>query len=552
MPPTGTAISSAPGQVAIHWYRHGLRIHDNPSLHAAIIGSAELYPVFIFDGEVAGTSTAAFNRMRFLLESLHDLDESFKKFGGRLFVFHGKPKAIFTKIFEEWGVTKLTFEQDPEPVWKARDNEIKQLCYEKGVTCIECISHTLWDPKQIIEANGGCPPLTYEIFRQVTSVLGPPPKPLDIPDFSKIKIPVQHNHAELYGIPSLQDLGINPDCQEQLQRVHEWVGGETKGQELLGVRINVERKAFEEGIALPNQVHPDLLGTPRTLSPHLRFGCISVRKFYWCLFSQYSEVYPGETPPHSIYGQLLWRDYFYTMSVDNGKYDRMEGNPICLNIPWSVNPEYLDQWTKGETGYPWIDAIMKQLLVEGWVHHVCRHAVSCFLTRGDLWISWEEGLKVFYKYLLDADWSVCAGNWMWVSSSAFEEVLQCPRCYCPVMYGRKMDPKGEYIRRYLPVLKDMPLRYLFEPWKAPREVQEKANCIIGKDYPEPMVEHKKASAYCKKMMEEVKNNLRRLNPEISPHCAPSNPDEVSLYTWIPNYHNGKEKACAMEADHDCN
>ncbi|KAK3588356.1 hypothetical protein CHS0354_003286, partial [Potamilus streckersoni] len=81
------------------------------------------------------------------------------------------------------------------------------------------------------------------------------------------------------------------------------------------------------------------------------------------------------------------------MSVDNGKYDRMEGNPICLNIPWSVNHEYLDQWTKGETGYPWIDAIMKKLLVEGWVHHVCRHAVSCFPTRGDLWISWEEGLK---------------------------------------------------------------------------------------------------------------------------------------------------------------
>ncbi|KAL3882520.1 hypothetical protein ACJMK2_028856 [Sinanodonta woodiana] len=505
MPPTGTAISSTPGQVAIHWYRHGLRIHDNPSLHAAISGSAELYPVFIFDGDVAGTNTAGFNRMRFLLECLQDLDESFKKVGGRLFIFHGKPKAVFTRLFEEWGVTKLTFEQDPEPIWKARDNEIKELCHEKGVTCIECISHTLWDPKQIIEENGGCPPLTYEIFRQVTSVLGPPKMPLAFPDFSKIKIPVQHNHAELYGIPSLQDLDVKPDCQEQLERVHEWVGGETKGRELLGVRIKLERK-----------------------------------------------VYPGAATPHSIYGQLLWREYFYTMSVDNEKYDIMEGNPICLNIPWSVNPKYLEQWTKGETGYPWIDAIMKQLLLEGWIHHVCRHAVACFLTRGDLWINWEEGLKVFSKYLLDADWSVNAGNWMWVSSSAFEEVLQCPRCYCPVMYGRKMDPKGEYIRRYLPVLKDMPLRYLFEPWKAPRDMQEKASCIVGKDYPEPMVDHKKASAYCKKMMEEVKNILKRMDPEISPHCAPSNTDEVSHYTWIPNYHTGKEKACMMEVDHDCN
>lgn len=106
---------------------------------------------------------------------------------------------------------------------------------------------------------------------------------------------------------------------------------------------------------------------------------------------------------------------------------------------------------QGQTGFPWIDAIMTQLQEEGWIHHLARHAVACFLTRGDLWISWEEGMKVFEELCLDADWSMNAGMWMWLSSSSFFQ--QFLHCYCPVRFGRKADPNGDYIRRYLPVLK---------------------------------------------------------------------------------------------------
>ncbi|WAQ94843.1 CRY1-like protein, partial [Mya arenaria] len=167
------------------------------------------------------------------------------------------------------------------------------------------------------------------------------------------------------------------------------------------------------------------------------------------------------------------------MSVNNINYDKMDSNPICLNIPWYEDKDRLKKWEQGETGYPWVDTIMKQLKNEGWIHYVCRLATSTFLTRRDLWLSWEDGLKVavFDKYLLDADWSVCAGNWMWMSSSAFEKILQ----------------------RYLPILKNMPICYLFEPWKAPKAVQEKAGCVIGVDYPKPMVDHAKASKDCYNM-----------------------------------------------------
>lgn len=177
------------------------------------------------------------------------------------------------------------------------------------------------------------------------------------------------------------------------------------------------------------------------------------------------------SPPLSLFGQLLWREFFYTAGTNNPNFDRMEGNPICVQIPWDHNPEAMAKWAEGRTGFPWIDAIMTQLRQEGWIHHLARHAVACFLTRGDLWISWESGMKVnkmaqlhllsfflflfpllialsfsqvFEELLLDVDWSVNAGSWMWLSCSAFFQ--QFFHCYCPVGFGRRTDPSGDYIR----------------------------------------------------------------------------------------------------------
>lgn len=118
-----------------------------------------------------------------------------------------------------------------------------------------------------------------------------------------------------------------------------------------------------------------------------------------------AQVKRNSTPPLSLYGQLLWREFFYTAATNNPKFDRMEGNPICIQIPWDRNPEALAKWAEGKTGFPWIDAIMTQLRQEGWIHHLARHAVACFLTRGDLWISWESGVRVspgIFRYLQEA------------------------------------------------------------------------------------------------------------------------------------------------------
>ena len=182
----------------------------------------------------------------------------------------------------------------------------------------------------------------------------------------------------------------------------------------------------------------------------------------------------------------------------------MENNKICLQIKWDKDPAALAKWAEGRTGFPWIDAIQTQLRQEGWIHPVARHATVCFLTRGALWISWEEGMKVFDELLLDADWTINAGTWMWMSCSAFfQSVFQL---YCPVNYGRKVDPHGDYIRKYVTALKSFPSQYIHEPWKAPLSVQRKHQCVLGETYPLPMIDHSKA----------LRRNLERLRRILAP------------------------------------
>lgn len=196
----------------------------------------------------------------------------------------------------------------------------------------------------------------------------------------------------------------------------------------------------------------------------------------------------------------------------------------------------LKAWRTGTTGYPFIDAAMRQLIQEGWIHHTARNAVSCFLTRGDLWISWEKGLQMFLQYLIDADWSVCSGNWMWISSSAFDTVLQSNHCISPVLYGRWLEPTGQYIRKYIPELIKMPNEYIFEPWKAPKSVQLKAGCIIGKHYPQPIVDHDSSFERNKFVMDAIRENIIQYkniyNHKIPKHVGPSHAEETKFFLCL--------------------
>ncbi|XP_036379574.1 cryptochrome circadian regulator 5 [Megalops cyprinoides] len=481
--------------ITIHWFRKGLRLHDNPALLAALQGCTEIYPVFVLDPGVPNQAHASINCWRFLIGALEDLDCSLKKLNSRLLVLRGKPEEVFPRLFQRWKVTRLTFEVDTEPYSQHRDEKVVKLAKQHNVEVIQKVSHTLYDTERIIAKNNGKPPLTFNRLQAVVQSLGAPEKPVPPPmleDMKGVRTPCSEKDEESYKVPTLEELGLDPlSAGPEL-----YPGGE---QEALR-RLDEHMKRtgwvchFQKPETSPNALSP----STTVLSPYVRYGCLSARTFWWRL----TDVYQGRKhsqPPVSLHGQLLWREFFYTTSVGIPNFNRMEGNPVCLQVDWDRNPEHLAAWREARTGFPFIDAIMTQLRQEGWIHHLARHAVACFLTRGDLWISWEEGQKVFEELLLDGDWALNAGNWQWLSASAFFH--QYYRVYSPIAFGKKTDKSGEYIKKYLPILKKFPAEYIYEPWKAPRSVQERAGCIVGKDYPRPIVDHEVVS---KKNMQRMK------------------------------------------------
>uniref|UniRef100_A0A8C1QVA1 Cryptochrome circadian regulator 3a n=1 Tax=Cyprinus carpio TaxID=7962 RepID=A0A8C1QVA1_CYPCA len=489
---------------SIHWFRKGLRLHDNPALQEAVRGADTVRCVYFLDPWFAGSSNLGVNRWRFLLQCLDDLDSNLRKLNSRLFVIRGQPANVFPRLFKEWKISRLTFEYDSEPFGKERDAAIKKLAMEAGVEVIVKTSHTLYNLDKIIELNGGQPPLTYKRFQTLISRMDPPEMPVETLSntiMGSCVTPVSEDHGDKYGVPSLEELGF--DIEGLPSAV--WPGGETEA--LTRIERHLERKAWVANFERPRMNANSLLASPTGLSPYLRFGCLSCRLFYFKLTDLYRKVKKTSTPPLSLYGQLLWREFFYTAATNNPRFDKMEGNPICVRIPWDKNPEALAKWAEAKTGFPWIDAIMTQLRQEGWIHHLARHAVACFLTRGDLWISWEEGMKVFEELLLDADWSVNAGSWMWLSCSSFFQ--QFFHCYCPVGFGRRTDPNGDFIRRYLPILRGFPAKYIYDPWNAPDSVQAAAKCIIGVHYPKPMVNHAEASRLNIERMKQIYQQLSR-------------------------------------------
>ncbi|KAM4630807.1 cryptochrome-2-like isoform 2-T2 [Polymixia lowei] len=486
---------------SVHWFRKGLRLHDNPALQEALDGADTVRCVYVLDPWFAGSANVGLNRWRFLLESLEDLDTSLRKLNSRLFVVRGQPTDVFPCLFKEWNITRLTYEYDSEPYSRERDAAILKMAQDFGVETRVRDSNTLYDLARIIEMNNNTPPLTFKRFKSIVQRMGLPKRPVASVSHQQIcPTHISAQHDQRYGVPSLEELGFKTDGLTPIV----WKGGETEA--LTRLNNHMDKTGFLSNSERPRRGADNLLASPTGLSPYIRFGCLSCRVLYFRLRDLYMKARNDSTPPLSLYSQLMWREFFYTVGTNNPMLDRMEGNPICVQIPWDRNAEALAKWTEGQTGFPWIDAIMTQLRQEGWIHHLARHAVACFLTRGDLWLSWESGMKVFEELLLDADWSINAGSWMWVSCSSFFQ--QFFHCYCPVGFGRRTDPSGDYIRRYIPKLRDYPNRYIHEPWSAPHEVQKAAHCVVGVDYPRPMLAHAKQSRL---NIERMKNVYKQIS-----------------------------------------
>eukprot|EP00811_Abedinium_folium_P025535 NODE_3648_length_2004_cov_7.693127.p1 GENE.NODE_3648_length_2004_cov_7.693127~~NODE_3648_length_2004_cov_7.693127.p1 ORF type:complete len:534 (-),score=79.26 NODE_3648_length_2004_cov_7.693127:342-1943(-) len=482
--------SSSGHTVAVVWFRKCLRIDDNAALAEAAQIANVVVPVFVLNPKLADPQRVSAHRYRFLLESLADLDRQLRLLGSRLFVLRGDPVEKIGALLKTGAPLLATkpshifWEGGAEPHARARDAKASKLAAASGVQVKICDGQTLYNVDGALRLNGGKAPSQMQGMLSLAQKLGEPPLPVPAPKRLPKPVPLAD-----FSVPALTACGYSePEAHCGFR------GGEAEGQRRMAEML--AKAAYICSFEKP-KTQSTAFDPPSTtlLSPYLMLGCVSARRFYHST----KKVLAGKQhsqPPTSLLGQIYFREIAYLQGASIPNYDRQTGNPACKQIPWESNPELLRAWEEGRTGYPFIDAVMRQLIRKGWIHHLARHAVACFLTRGDLWISWEEGRDVFDRHLLDADWSINNNNWLALSGVAPWSPPYF-RVYHPVP---KMDsslnvrdPEGKYIREFVPELKNMPGKYIYAPWTAPLEVQKKAGCIVGKHYPKPVVRHESAS-----------------------------------------------------------
>jgi len=474
--------------IGIHWFRKGLRLHDNAALLNAIESCPAVLPLYIIDPEDLDPQKVGANRMGFLVDTLKALDEDLRAKGSRLFVAKGKPLEVMNSLFKNLKVKKLTFERDTEPHNKANDEKMMEKAKIYGIDVYANWGHTLFNPDSLLSLNKGKAPMRMNGLLNIVSKAPAPLAPLDPPaDMPPPPSDINSPEVELFEqIPTLVDFtsfGYVPE-----EKTTWFIAGEKEAIRRMEKFLAQKKRVvnFEKPKTDPTSLIPDTTA----LSPYLSCGSLSVRLFYARL-KETLKSSSSTKPPVSLEGQIFWRELAYLIGYATPNFNQMIGNPICMQIPWINGSEaegLLEKWELGQTGYPAVDAAMNQLRTEGWMHHLARHLVACFLTRGDLWVSWELGRNVFEKYLVDKDWSINNFSWHWLSCSAFFHAYF--RCYGPTTFFKKTDRKGAYIRKHVPILKNYPDKFIYEPWLAPISTQKAAGCIIGKDYPKRIVDHK--------------------------------------------------------------
>lgn len=412
----------------------------------------------------------------------------------------GDPTKVLPDLWNEWDIGYMTCEEDEsgEKYAAQRDTAVENLAKEAKVEYKPFASETLYPLREYVSTAGDKMPITMSSFQTLFNRLEPLAKPLEVPDampspgkVSKSKFLPPKKATDLPWPRNTPKDQVTPqwgpeDCKNLAPTVR---GGETLALKQLAASVTA-KPTYVATFEKPKTSCTALKPSTTALSPYMSAGCLSPRTLWFAIeeASARSNTSKPSKPPVSLHGQLLWRDFNNLIAHDAGEsWGQIEGNKYCRPVPWDDDEDFLEKWKNGQTGYPWIDACMMQLKQEGWIHHLGRHAVACFLTRGDLWQSWEEGALHFESHLLDADYALNGFNWLWLSCSGF--FYQYFRCYSPVAFQKKKDPSGQYIRKYLPLLAKLPDKYIYEPWKAPIAVQKTAGFEIGVDYPEPIVDH---------------------------------------------------------------
>jgi deoxyribodipyrimidine photo-lyase len=451
--------------VAVLWLRRDLRLRDNPALTAAA-QAGRLVPVFCLDPRLLDGRHRSGARTQFMLDCLRDLDGSLRELGSRLVIRRGIPEHELPALARDVGATAVHTTADVGPYARRRDAAVSRALAAHGA---ELVAHpglfVVDDPAEIRTRAGG----PYTVFTPYhrSWARAPRREPLSQPR----SLPELPAGVRTGRIPSLKALGLSQPLSDPP------AGGEQAGRARLEAFLAHGVDHYDE--------QRDALGHNGTsaLSPYLHFGCLSARDV--------EQRLPDSPGAAELRRQLCWRDFYAQVMRCWPRNARSEHQQRYRAQRWSRARRNFDAWREGRTGYPVVDAAMRQLRREGWMHNRGRLIVGSFLTK-DLGIDWRWGERWFMELLVDGDEASNNGNWQWIASVGVDPQPPARRIYNPSRQQERFDPHGSYVRRHVPELERVPDQYLAEPWTMPHGVQEASACIIGRDYPAPIVDHAQA------------------------------------------------------------
>ena len=450
------------------WFRRDLRDYDHAALYHALKNSAQVFCIFIFDTEILSQlQEKTDRRVEFIWETLKELKAVFQNHGGDLIVKHGVAKEIIIKEAQQLGVEAVFSNRDYEPKAVARDADVAEKLATFNIASHQFKDQVLFEKDEILNQQGK----PYGVF---TPYKNAHLKKLD--DFFLQAYPVDHYVQHLAKhqagvMPSLNEMGFKYTNLNQM-KLPTGMSGALQLFEDFKTRIAHYQDARN---------FPSVKG-PSYLSVHLRFGTISIRHL------ARTAKNTGGAGAETWLNELIWRDFYFQIlhhhpKVAEGKTYKTEFN--ALQFP--NNQALFQAWCDGKTGYPLIDAAMRQLNQTGYMHNRLRMVVASFLVK-DLLIDWRWGERYFAEKLIDFDLSANNGGWQWAASTGCD-AQPWFRIFNPITQSEKFDGTGKFIRKYVPELATCSDKEIHSPWLIPSLRQELLNIEIGRSYPEPVVEH---------------------------------------------------------------
>lgn len=472
----------------IWWLRRDLRLTDNPALTTALQEAEVVVPVFIFDPLLLASPYLADKRLAFLLGGLRHLATALEERGSRLIIRRGEPVIELTQLMAETEADRIVAQEDFSPYARRRDTQVAEalpLTLTDGVA----IHH----PTSVLKQDGE-PYVVFTPYSRSWQTLPLPGRADLLPQPS-----------QLPPVPALSSEAI--PAEPTLPETVPFPPGEAEGQRRLQAFMGVDDSATEQppiAAYAENRNRLDLAGTSR-LSAYFRLGLVSARQAA-VMGRQLQAETENDAARQSIttwLNELVWRDFYLAILYHFPQVRRENFRDKFAAFPWRNDRSAFEAWGDGRTGYPVVDAAMRQLVQTGWLPNRARMIVASFLVK-HLLIDWRWGERWFMQHLVDGDPAANNGGWQWTAGSGTDAAPYF-RIFNPILQSEKFDPTGQYIRRWLPALAEVPTKFIHTPWKMAAADQQKANCHLGSDYPAPIVDHSEARQRALAAYDQVKN-----------------------------------------------